>query len=110
MSDATAPASRLPSAGALATWASSIPETRPRISSGVAARTIAERKAALTLSAAPAKASSTSASGSAVAKPNARIARPQSAAAIATARPWRRTWLTQPESSVAASAPAYGAA
>jgi hypothetical protein len=104
--EATTPASTLPSVGALATWASSIPETRPRISSGVAVSTIAERKAALTLSAAPASASMISASTSDVAKPKRRIAAPHRPAAIATATPWRRTWLTQPESSVAASAPA----
>src|SRR5437868_3268679 len=36
VSEATTPASRLPSDGALATWANSIPERRPRRASGVA--------------------------------------------------------------------------
>ena len=59
VSDATMPASRLPSAGVLATCANSIPPSRPRISSGVTVSTIVERNTALTWSAAPATASST---------------------------------------------------
>ena len=42
VAEATTPASTFPSAGALATCASSMPETPPRISSGVAVSTVAE--------------------------------------------------------------------
>jgi hypothetical protein len=100
----------LPSAGVPATWASSIPERRPRIESGVTWSRIVERRTALMKSAAPAAASISSASGSTVAKPNAAIATPHPAAAMQTPSPWRRTRVIQPETSEAISAPADGAA
>ena len=68
------PASRLPTAGAPATWASSIPERRPRIASGVTCNRIVERRTALTKSAAPATASITSASGTAAREAECRFA------------------------------------
>ena len=68
------------------------------------------RMIALTLSAAPAAASSRRASHSDDAKPNVAIATPQSPAAITTTSPCRRTWPIQPDSSEETSAPAYGAA
>ena len=48
VSAATAPASTLPICGALATWASSMPDSRPRRWSGVAASRIELRRIALT--------------------------------------------------------------
>ena len=48
------PASTLPSAGVLATWASSKPCIRPRMASGVQAKRIVERRIALNSSARPA--------------------------------------------------------
>ena len=110
VSDASTPASRLPSEGALATCASSIPDMRPRIASGVACIRIVERRTALTKSAAPASPRKTSASPSCPASPKQRIAAPQSAAPTQTPSPCRRTWPTHPDSSEAASAPTYGAA
>ena len=47
VSEATAPASTLPSEGALATCANSMPVTRPRIEGGVAFKTITLRRMAL---------------------------------------------------------------
>ena len=110
VSDATTPASRFPRAGVEATWANSIPETRPRMRSGVTLKRIVWRMTALTLSAAPAPARRRSASQSESANPNATMKTPQSPAAIATTRPCRRTCPIQPDSSDASSAPAYGAA
>ena len=110
VSDATMPASRFPSAGVLDTCANSIPPRRPRISSGVTVSTIVERNTALTWSAAPAAASSSSATQSVVVKPNAAIATPQPQAAITIARPCRCTRITHPETSDAANAPTAGAA
>ena len=110
VNEATRPASVLPSVGPLATWANSIPTRRPRISSGVAVSMIVERKIALTSSAAPATASSTSESQSDSAKPNAAIATPHPHAASTTARPCLRTCGIHPEASEETSAPAYGAA
>ena len=81
VSDATTPASTLPSVGALVTCASSIPESRPRIESGVAVSRIVERKIGADRSAAPATASSASATQSASANPNGAIAAPQIPAA-----------------------------
>ena len=48
VSEATTPASTLPSAGAPATWASSMPEMRPRRWSGEPASMIDSRRIALT--------------------------------------------------------------
>ena len=53
VSEATRPASTLPSAGVAATWANSIPESRPRSGSGVTVQRIVPRSTALTLSAKP---------------------------------------------------------
>ena len=97
VSDATTPASMLPSVGAAATCMNSMPVTRPRMLSGVALSMIVARKIALMLSAAPAKASSTSASQSVSAKPKAAIATPHSDAATATTSPCRRTCGIHPE-------------
>ena len=86
-SEATIPASRFPSAGVPATCASSIPERRPRMASGVTWSRIVERSTALTKSAAPATARNTSATGTVVASPNVAIATPQPAAATQTPSP-----------------------
>ena len=110
VSDATTPASTLPSVGALATCMNSMPVSRPRMLSGVALSMIVERKTALTLSAAPATASSSEPAQSVFVKPNAAIAIPHPAAAITTASPCRRTCGIQPDASDETSAPAYGAA
>ena len=59
VSDATTPASTLPSSASLATWANSMPVSRPRMVSGVAASRIVLRRIALTKSAAPAAARKT---------------------------------------------------
>ena len=69
------------------------------MASGVALSMIVARKTALMLSAAPATASSTSPAHSVSVKPNAAIAMPHPAAAIATASPWRRTCGIQPDAS-----------
>ena len=110
VSAASTPASTFPSVGAAATCANSIPVIRPRSSSGVATSTIVLRRTALTKSAAPATASSSRASQSAVAKPNATSAAPHAAAATTTPRPCLRTRASGPEKIEATSAPAYGAA
>src|SRR5258708_5064251 len=91
VADATTPASTLPSGGALATCMNSIPVKRRRRASGVALSMIVERMTALMLSAAPARASSTSPIHNPREKPKAAIAIPHADAAIATASPWRRT-------------------
>ena len=80
------------------------------MASGVALSMMVARKTALMLSAPPAIASRTSPTHSVSAKPNAAIASPHPDAAIATARPWRRTCGIQPDASDETSAPAYGAA
>jgi hypothetical protein len=88
VSDATRPASTLPRAGVAATWANSIPDTRPRRWSGVTVQRIVPRRTALTLSAAPAAASISRASQRVSSeKPKSAIATPHSPAAIATTRP-----------------------
>src|SRR3954467_3353226 len=54
VSDATSPASTLPRAGVAATWANSIPETRPRRWSGVTVQRIVPRRTGLTVARGPA--------------------------------------------------------
>ena len=110
-SDATMPASRLPSAGVPATCASSIPDRRPRIESGVDLEQDrrAQDRADEVGGAARARASRARA-GLLVANPKAAIATPHPAAATQTPSPCRRTRVIQPEKSDATSAPADGAA
>src|SRR2546423_15691244 len=74
--DASPPPSRLPTLGALVTCARYAAETRPCSASGVNANMILLRGTALTASAPPANASSTSASHREVAKPHRATARP----------------------------------
>src|SRR3954462_15479661 len=110
VSAASAPASTFPSVGALATWASSIPDRRPRRESGVTVSRIVERRIALQSSAAPAIARKSRASHRVGENPKPTIAAPHAEAATQTPRPCLRARVTQPERSVAARAPAYGAA
>ena len=72
------------------------------------ANMIVPRMTALNASAQPAAASRTTATGSAVAKPNAVIATPHNVAAMTMPTPCRRTCEIQPESSDARSAPIPG--
>jgi hypothetical protein len=107
---ATAPASRSPRRGPPATTAICTPIRRPRIPSGPANWMIVLRNTADSTSAQPATASSSRASGSQCATPNAVIAAPQVSTASTTARPCRLTRPTQPLVSAPSSAPAPGAA
>src|SRR6266508_818001 len=86
VSEARAPASTLPRLGALATWASSIPESRPRIESGVTVSKIVVRRMALQSSAAPARARKSSAGQRLGDKPKPTIAAPHTDAATQTPR------------------------
>src|SRR5918995_5107035 len=81
VSEATTPASKFPSSGAPATCASSMPESLPRIESGVTVSRMFERRTALMKSAAPAAARKISANHAASAKPTKAIATPQAPAA-----------------------------
>ena len=71
---------------------------------------IASRKTPLHSSAPPAAARNTRATQTDGARPTIAIASPQAAAAIAMARPWRRTRGIQPLVADTRSAPADGAA
>jgi hypothetical protein len=73
------------------------PWSRPRIRSGAYVWRIDWRFTALTRSAPPATASSTTASHSCCASPAAAIARPQAITAATRTRPCRRTRLVQPD-------------
>ena len=68
------------------------------------------RKSPLTMSAAPAMASASSATHNTGANPKPMMAAPHTAAAMAMARPWRCTCLIQPLVDEVSSAPADGAA
>ena len=85
-------------------------DMRPRRRSGVTSWLMAERQTALTLSAAPATASSAAAAHSDPASPASAIAAPQTATAQITIRPSRRAWASQPVVSAATVAPAETAA
>ena len=88
-----------------------IAESRPRRMSGVASWRIVLRSTALYMSAAPAIARNSRASGNEnVTSPNAVIASPQTRTARITPRPRYRTRPTQPVNSDPSSAPAAGAA
>ena len=99
-----------PSRGPLVTTSENTDDMRPRIASGVTVWLIVERHTALTLSAAPAIASSTAASASEPARPASAIAAPHTATAHSTMRPRRRACSSQPVVSAATVAPADTAA
>jgi hypothetical protein len=107
---ATVPDSRSPSRGPPATTTMNTPCMRPCISSGAACCRIVERNTALTMSAAPAAASSSTPTHSVVVRPNAVIATPQATIASSTARPCRLTRPNQPPPSAPIRAPAATAA
>ena len=85
-------------------------DIRPRRASVVTVWLIVLRHTALTLSAAPATASATTAGQSELTRPAAAIARPQTTTATITIRPSRRAWPSQPVVSAATVAPADTAA
>src|SRR3954469_16683544 len=89
-SPATLPASMSPSRGPLVTTSENTDDIRPRIASGVTVWLIVERQTALTLSAAPATASSTHAIARDVVRPAAAIASPHTITAPITTRPSQR--------------------
>ena len=110
-SAATAPASRSPSRGPVATIIAWNALIRPRRLSGIESWSIVPRKMALTMSPAPATASNRSPSQRTFpASPKLAIASPQMAIATITAIPCRRTLRTQPDKRDPISAPAAGAA
>ena len=87
-----------------------MPAIRPRSWSGIDCFHIASRKTPLHSSAPPATARKTSATQTDGASPTIPMESPQQAAAIAMARPWRRTRGIQPLVAETTSAPAEGAA
>ena len=107
---ATPPASTSPSRGPPATTTMKTPDSRPRSASGVAVCRIVLRNTALTMSAAPATASSTTPSHSIRAKPNPVIASPHTTIATSTASPCRCTRPSQPPNVAPSSAPTAMAA
>ena len=110
MSPATPPASTSPSRGPLVTTSENTDDIRPRIASGVTVWLIVERQTALTLSAAPATASSAAATHSDPASPARAIAAPQATTAHTTIRPSRRALPSHPVVRAATVAPAETAA
>src|SRR3954469_12578277 len=84
---ATVPASMSPSRGPLVTTSENTDDMRPRIASGVTVWLIVDRQTALTLSAAPATASSPAATHSDPPSPAAVIARPHTITAQITISP-----------------------
>src|SRR4051794_26186353 len=85
-------------------------DIRPRRRSGVTLWLIAERHTALTLSAAPAAASSAAANHSEPARPASAMAAPHTLTAQIVIRPRRRACASQPVVSAATVAPAATAA
>src|SRR5687768_4437707 len=106
VSDATAPASTSPSRGPLVTTSEKTDDMRPRNASGVTIWLITERQTALTLSAAPATASSAAAAHSDPTNATAAIAAPHTQTATIVTIPSRRTWSSQRVVSAATTAPA----
>ena len=106
MIDAAMLASAFPISGPPVTTRRWIDDTRPRSASGVRICTIELRSTALMTSAPADRARNPSASGKLnVASPKPMIARPQTATAISTARPGRRTVVVQPLNSAPSMAP-----
>ena len=93
---ATAPDRSCPAGGPAAYDSSSMPAIRPRRWSGIDCFHIASRKTPLHSSAPPATARNASATQTDGASPTIPIASPHEAAAIAMARPCRRTRGIQP--------------
>ena len=106
----TAPASTLPTAGAVLTWARYRLLTRPRRASGVYRWSRALRSTSEIRSPAPASARNASAQGRLCTSPNAVIAPPQITPAPITTTPGRRRWPTQPLVAPPMTAPSPGAA
>ena len=94
--DATAPASKLPSAGPEDQLSISIDARRPRSESGIVWFQITDRNTPLIMSAAPAMARNSTASHRLGANPNPMIASPQMTAATATPMPCRWMRFVQP--------------
>src|SRR4051794_11544258 len=107
---ATVPDSTSPSRGPLVTTSEKTDDMRPRIASGVTVWLITDRQTALTLSAAPATASSAAAGHRVDTSPAAAIAAPQTTTAPMTISPSRRTCPGQRVVSAAPVAPAETAA
>ena len=107
---ATVPDSTSPSRGPLVTTSEKTDDMRPRIASGVTIWLIELRQTALTLSAAPATASSTAAGHSEPTTPTSAIAAPHTTTAQMTIIPRRRACSIQPVVSAAMVAPAETAA
>src|SRR3954467_6984564 len=106
VSDATTPDSVPPRRGPLVTTSEKTLDIRPRRCSGVTVWLMIERHTALTLSAAPATASSAAAGHRLGISPAAAMARPQTTTAPMTMRPSQRACSTQPVVSAAIVAPA----
>src|SRR3954462_11353334 len=106
VSDATVPASMSPRRGPLVTTSEKTDDIRPRSASGVTIWLITERHTALTLSAAPATASSTQAGHRLGIAPARAIAPPHTITAPMTISPSRRAWSIQRVVSAAMVAPA----
>lgn len=99
-----------PSRGPLVTTSENTDDIRPRIASGVTVWLMTERQTALTLSAAPATASSAAADHSEPASPAPAIARPHAQTAAIVILPSRCAPPSQPVVSAAIAAPAETAA
>ena len=110
VADATAPASTSPSLGPLVTTSENTEDIRPRMWSGVTVWLIVERHTALTLSAAPAIASSAAAGHNEDTSPASAIAAPHASTAKMVMRPRRRACASHPVVSAATVAPADTAA
>lgn len=110
VSEATAPARKLPTWGPAAPMTKSTPPTRPRNPSGVASCTIVARTMTLVVSAAPARTSSGRPSHSVRARPNPAMAAPQTVTLASRARPGRTACATGPDSAEPNSPPTAGAA
>src|SRR5438093_7162255 len=106
VSEATTPASMSPSRGPLVTTSENTDDIRPRIASGVTVWLITERQTALTLSAAPATASSVAAAHRLDTSPAAATATPHTTTAPMTITPRRRTCSSQRVVRAATVAPA----
>src|SRR4051812_49705381 len=104
--DATVPASMSPTLGPLVTTSEKTDDIRPRMASGVTVWLITERHTALTLSAAPATASSAAAAHRLETRPAKAIAAPHTRTAPMTISPSRRTCSSHRVVSAATVAPA----
>ena len=102
-SDATTPDSTFPSGAPPVPMMYSTLDTRPRNSSGVTVCTIEARNVTVSVSAAPATASISSATGRLLVIPKQAIAAPQIIVPASMPRPWRATRAAGPDSAAEAA-------